>query len=119
MATVLVLVTTADGAADKVALQALTLGRELAAGGPVHALVIGDDAVAAGLGEWGATHVHVAKHPALDVRGARCRAPASSTTSPRASAPASWSAPAPRRATRSSPVPRPAPGSRSPPTAPR
>ena len=67
MATVLVLVTTADGAPDKVALQALTLGRGLAAGGAVHALVLGDDAVAAGLGAWGATTVHVAKHPALDV----------------------------------------------------
>ena len=66
MATVLVLVTTADGAADKVALQALTLGSQLAAGGPVHALVLSDDAVAADLGAWGATNVHVAKHPALD-----------------------------------------------------
>ena len=67
MATVLVLVTTADGAADKVALQALTLGRSLAGGGAVHALVLGDDAVAAGLGAWGATSVHVARHPALDL----------------------------------------------------
>jgi electron transfer flavoprotein alpha subunit len=66
MATVLVFVTAADGAADKVSLQALTLGHELAAGGPVHALVIGDEAAAAGLGEWGATQVHVARHPALD-----------------------------------------------------
>ncbi len=67
MATVLVLVTAADGAPDKVALQALTLGGQLAAGGPVHALVLGDDAVAAGLGAWGASSVHVAKHPALDM----------------------------------------------------
>lgn len=66
MTTVLVLVTTADGAADKVALQALALGRDLAAGGAVHALVIGDDAVAAGLGAWGATSVHLAQHPLLD-----------------------------------------------------
>ncbi len=66
MATVLVLVTTADGAADKVALQALALGRQLAAGGPVHALVIGDGAVAAELGAWGATSVHLAQHPQLD-----------------------------------------------------
>jgi len=66
MATVLVLVTSADGAPDKVALQALTLGRDLAAGGPVHALVIGDDAAAAGLGGWGATQVHLARHPGLD-----------------------------------------------------
>ena len=65
MATVLVYVPTAEGAADKVALQALALGRQLAAGGPVHALVIGDDAVAAGLGAWGATDVHVAQHPSL------------------------------------------------------
>ena len=67
MATVLVLVTTADGAPDKVALQALTLATQLAAGGAVHALVLGDDAAAAELGAWGATSVHVAKHPALDV----------------------------------------------------
>ncbi len=66
MATVLVLVTTADGSADKVALQALALGRQLAAGGAVHALVIGDAGVAAGLGAWGATDVHLAQHPALD-----------------------------------------------------
>ena len=66
MATVLVLVTHADGSADKVALQALTLGARLAVGGAVHALVLGDDAVAAGLGAWGATSVHVARHPALD-----------------------------------------------------
>ena len=67
MATVLVLVTSADGAPDKVALQALALGTRLAAGGAVHALVLGDDAVAAGLGAWGATSVHVARHPALDL----------------------------------------------------
>ncbi|HEY5627910.1 MAG TPA: electron transfer flavoprotein subunit alpha/FixB family protein, partial [Candidatus Limnocylindrales bacterium] len=67
MATVLVLVTSADGAPDKVALQALTLGAQLAAGGAVHALVLGDDGAASALGRWGATGVHVAKHPALDV----------------------------------------------------
>jgi len=66
MATVLVFVTTADGAPDKVALQALALGSQLASGGAVHALVLGDDAVAAALGGWGATSVHVAKHAALD-----------------------------------------------------
>jgi electron transfer flavoprotein alpha subunit len=66
MATVLVLVTTADGAAEKVSAQALTLGRDLAGGGPVHALVIGDAAAAAGLGGCGATHVHIASHPGLD-----------------------------------------------------
>lgn len=70
MATVLVLVTGADGAPDKVALQALSLGRTLAAGGAVHALVVGDGAAAdgaaaAGLGAWGATAVHRATHPSL------------------------------------------------------
>ena len=65
MGLVLVLVTTADGGIDKVSLQALTLGSTLAAGGPVHALLIGDESLAAELGEWGASHVHVASHPAL------------------------------------------------------
>lgn len=65
MGTVLVLVTAADGVADDVGLQALALGRQLAAGGPVHALVIGDEAAAATLGDWGASTVHVARHPAL------------------------------------------------------
>jgi len=65
--TTLVLVTTSDGAADDVALQALALGRRVAAGGPVHALVIGDEAAAAGLGGWGATAVHLARHPSLGV----------------------------------------------------
>ncbi len=70
MGAVLVLVTTAEGAADKVSLQALTLGRDLAAGGDVHALLIGDPAVAADLGGWGATHVHVPSHPGLDAAAA-------------------------------------------------
>ena len=74
MATVLVLVAIADGAADKVSAQALTLGRDLAAGGAVHALVIGDAAAAAGLGEWGATHVHVASHPGLEAGAPDARA---------------------------------------------
>ena len=65
MGLVLVLVMTADGAVDKVSLQALTLGSALAAGGPVHALLIGDQPLAAELGEWGAMKVHVADHPAL------------------------------------------------------
>ena len=65
MGLVLVLVMTADGAVDKVSLQALTLGSALAAGGPVHALLIGDQSMAAELGDWGATQVHVADHPAL------------------------------------------------------
>jgi electron transfer flavoprotein alpha subunit len=65
MGAVLVLVTTADGAADKVSLQALALGSQLAAGGPVHALLVGDEAAAADLGDWGASQVHVPS-PALD-----------------------------------------------------
>ena len=65
MAAVLVLVTTADGAPDAVSLQALALGSALAAGGPVHAVLVGDPSGAEELGGWGATHVHVAGHPAL------------------------------------------------------
>jgi len=65
MATTLVLVTTSAGVADEVALQALALGRRLAAGGPVHALVIADEAAATGLGAWGATEVHLARHGEL------------------------------------------------------
>ena len=65
MATVVILVTTADGAIDRVALQATTLGVSLAAGGPVHALFIGEAALAPDLGAWGVTEVHVADHPAL------------------------------------------------------
>ncbi|GAC1664089.1 MAG: electron transfer flavoprotein subunit alpha/FixB family protein [Candidatus Limnocylindrales bacterium] len=64
MGAVLVYATTAAGVADDVSLQALALAREFAAGGPVHALVI-DAAAAEGLGAWGASHVHVATHPAL------------------------------------------------------
>ncbi len=66
MATALVLITTTDGALDRVSLQALTFGAGLAAGGPVHALFVGDPALAAELGEWGATAIHVAEHPAFD-----------------------------------------------------
>jgi electron transfer flavoprotein alpha subunit len=69
VARVLVLVTTADGGIEKVSLQAMTLGSSVAAGGPVHALLIGDgsddQSLAAELGEWGATQVHVASHRAL------------------------------------------------------
>jgi electron transfer flavoprotein alpha subunit len=65
MATILVYATTADGAADDVTLQSLTLARGLAAGGPVHALLVGEEAAAAGLGAYGATTVHVAVHEAL------------------------------------------------------
>ena len=46
MAAVLVYIPGADGQADKVALQALALGTQIAAGGPVHAIVIGDEAPA-------------------------------------------------------------------------
>jgi electron transfer flavoprotein alpha subunit len=67
MGQVLALALTADGVVDEVSLQALALARQLAAGAPVHALVFGDEAAAAGLGAWGATHVHVAGHPALGV----------------------------------------------------
>ncbi len=75
MATALVLVTTADGAADDVSQQALTFARGLAAGGPVHALVVAGEpgaegvpaeAVAAGLGTWGAAQAHLARHPAFE-----------------------------------------------------
>ncbi len=65
MATVLVLATTADGVADDVTRQSLTLARGLAAGGPVHALLMGDDGAAADLGASGAATVHVAVHAAL------------------------------------------------------
>ena len=65
MTTVLVLVTSADGAPDDVALQGLSLAREVAAGEPLHALVLGDEAAAASLGAWGVTQVHVARHAAL------------------------------------------------------
>ncbi len=65
MSTILVLVTTADGAADELSLQALALGRQLAGGGAVHALVTNDAGAAPSLGAWGATHVHVAEHPAF------------------------------------------------------
>ena len=61
----LVLVATAAGVADDVSLQALAFGRGLAEGGEVHALLTGDEAAATGLGEWGASHVHVTRHPAL------------------------------------------------------
>jgi len=65
MAVVLVYVSTASGTADDPSLQALALAHGLAAGAPVHALVVGDEAAAATLGAWGAGQVHVANHPAL------------------------------------------------------
>lgn len=66
MGPVLVLVTAADGAVDDVSLQALALGRQLAAGGSVHVLLIGDGAPGEGLGAWGASAVHIARHTGLD-----------------------------------------------------
>ncbi len=74
MAAVLVYVSTTDGAADEVALQALALGSQLAAGGDVHAVVMGDAAAAATLGAWGATAVHVAEHPGLAAMAPDARA---------------------------------------------
>ena len=65
MAPVLVLVTTPGGPADEVSLQALALAGRLAPDGRVHALIIGNEAAAAGLGAWGAAEVHVASHPGL------------------------------------------------------
>ena len=65
MRTVLVLVTSTDDGFDRVSLQALALGSAVAAGGPVHALLIGDGSPAAELGGWGASQVHVATHPGL------------------------------------------------------
>jgi electron transfer flavoprotein alpha subunit len=67
MPDVLVVVTTTAGAPDEVALQGLTLGRRLAAGGTVHALLTGPEgpAAAATLGRWGASQIHVAEHEAF------------------------------------------------------
>ncbi len=65
MGSVLVLVTSADGALDRAALQALSFATGLAAGGPVHALLIGDPALAPELGGWGASEVHIAEGPAV------------------------------------------------------
>ncbi len=62
---VLVLVGGSDDGPDEVSLQALALATGLAAGGAVHALVLGDRAWAGDLGEWGAARVHVAHHPRL------------------------------------------------------
>ena len=49
MADILVYATSADGVVDDVSLQAITLGRRLAAGGEVHVVVAGDEAVASSL----------------------------------------------------------------------
>jgi electron transfer flavoprotein alpha subunit len=69
MATVLVLATAAEGAVDRVSLQALTFAAGLADGGTIHALLLGDGALAPALGEWGASEVHVPDHPALATFG--------------------------------------------------
>lgn len=65
MAVVLVYVTSADGAPDDVSLQALALARVIAAGDPLQAVLIGDAAGAAALGEHGVATVHVAVHEAF------------------------------------------------------
>jgi electron transfer flavoprotein alpha subunit len=65
MGPVLVLVTSADGAVDRVSLQAMSFAVGLAAGESLHALLVGDPALAGELGGWGASEVHVAEHPAL------------------------------------------------------
>ena len=67
MADILVYATSADGVVDDVSLQAITLGRRLAAGGAVHVVLAAGDgaAAAASLTGSGATHVHVAQHDAF------------------------------------------------------
>jgi electron transfer flavoprotein alpha subunit len=74
MASVLVYISTTDGAPDEVALQALALGGQVADGGAVHAVVMGDAAAAASLGAWGASAVHVADHPGLAAMAPDARA---------------------------------------------
>jgi len=65
MGPIVVLVTAAGGAIDRASLQALSFATGLAAGGPVHALLIGEPALAGELGGWGATEVLVPDDPAL------------------------------------------------------
>jgi electron transfer flavoprotein alpha subunit len=65
MRAVVAYVSTINGSADAVGLQALALARRVASGGAVHALVIGDEGAAAMLGAWGASDVRVAQHPGL------------------------------------------------------
>lgn len=62
---VLVLATTAEGAVERVSLQALTLAASLADGAPVHALLIGEGGLAGELGGWGASEVHVPDDPTI------------------------------------------------------
>jgi electron transfer flavoprotein alpha subunit len=71
MADILVLATSSEGAVDDVSLQAISLGRRLAAGGAVHVLVAGDEAAAGSLADSGATHVHLARHDAFASRAGR------------------------------------------------
>ena len=65
MTNVLVLATSSAGVVDDVSLQAITLARRLAGGGPVDVLVAGDAAAAGGLAGSGATQVHLAQHDAF------------------------------------------------------
>ena len=65
MADILVFATAADDVVDDVSLQAITLGRRLAAGGTVHVLLAGDEAAVGSLAGSGATQVHVARHDAF------------------------------------------------------
>jgi electron transfer flavoprotein alpha subunit len=65
MPDILVFATSSAGVVDDVSLQAITLGRRLAAGGGVHVLIAGDDAAAGSLAGSGATQVHLARHEAF------------------------------------------------------
>ena len=64
----LVLCDHSDGEPTEVSLQALTLARGLAQGGPIDALLVGPGGreAAAGLGAHGVATAHVAEHDALD-----------------------------------------------------
>jgi electron transfer flavoprotein alpha subunit len=64
---VLVYVEHADGAPDELSLQALTFARELAAGEPIEALLVGPGAreAAAALGAYGVGRAHVPEHEGL------------------------------------------------------
>ncbi|HEX2345616.1 MAG TPA: electron transfer flavoprotein subunit alpha/FixB family protein [Gaiellaceae bacterium] len=63
---VLVVVAGTPGEIEDVSLQALSLARRLAAGGPVHALTVGGgDGLADTLGEHGVSTLHVAEHEAF------------------------------------------------------
>ena len=62
---VLVLVEHVDREPSDLSLQALTLARSLAAGEPVHALLLGSADAAPALGTYGVAVAHVAEHPRL------------------------------------------------------